>query len=113
MMLENTYHGVEIWFLVRAASRLESCSLDLSPHHVLAKKRLASEEKLVIIPTSVGASSETVESIQVQLPLETCKFGLTEVIGHDVVCELLGHVDREASTMWLPRDNVCEPIGLN
>ena len=66
----------------------------------------------MVVATSISATGETAESIQVELSLETREFGLSKVDRHDQRDELLGSVYHKAPSMSLPRDNVTVTISL-
>mmetsp|Transcript_68232 Transcript_68232/g.181605 ORF Transcript_68232/g.181605 Transcript_68232/m.181605 type:complete len:204 (+) Transcript_68232:179-790(+) len=99
-------HGVKIWFLVGARSRLKAGSLDLGADHLLAQKHLVTQEQLMIVAAGIVAAGQTAETVEIQLALEGCKLGLTKVFGHNVIDKLFGFVNDKASSVGLPRDHV-------
>ena len=64
----------------------------------------------MVISTLIGACRKSLESIQIQLSLEGRVLGLMEEFRHDVLDEFFGFVYEEASTMRLPRNDVCLSI---
>lgn len=56
----------------------------------------------MIVTTAVSSSGQPSKSVQVQLPLEGSKLGLTKVYRHDLIDELSRLVDHKAAPMWLP-----------
>ena len=64
----------------------------------------------MIVATTVVAFGETVESIQVELPLKACQLGLAKVVGHDVLSKILGFVNNEAASMVLPGHKVRKSV---
>ncbi len=69
-------------------------------------KDFATKKSLMVVSTSIGASCESGEPIQVELALEGSELGLHEEARHNIVHKLILLVNGEASPMGLPRDDV-------
>jgi len=65
-----------------------------------------SQEKLVVVSSSVSTSRDAGESIEIQLTLKRGELRLAEIGGHDFSHKLLRLMHHEASSVRLPND--CE-----
>jgi hypothetical protein len=106
-------HFVEIGLTLGAAGGLEASSLNLGADHLLAQVWLSAEEELVVVAAGIVTAGKTGESVEVELALERGQLGLTEVLGHDMVHELLWLVNNEAASVRLPGDNRGQTVGLD
>ena len=84
--------------------------LDLYPGHGIGQLRPSSEKVGVVISVAVGTLGDSLEAVQVELPLEGWILGLLEVLRHDQVDEVLLVVHDEAAAVGLPRCDVLHPI---
>ena len=106
-------HGVEVWFGVGVRCGPGAVALDLGPLDVLGEEGTALEKELAVVRAGIRAAGDTLESVQIQLPLEAGELALIEVLGHDVVGELLRLVDEEGPSVGLPADDVGEALRLD
>lgn len=102
---------VEVGLLVGSGWSPNTSALDLHPDHAVGQFGMSSKEVGVVISIAVRSLGDALEAIQVQLPLEGWVLGLSKILWHDQVDKFLLLVNDKASTMWLPRGNVLQPIG--
>ena len=112
-MAASTYHGIKVGLLIRAACCLELGALDFGSHHALTEELLPAKEEFMIVSTSIRTPRNAIEAVKIELPLKARELALTEVVRHDMFCELLWLVDHKASTMRLPSNNVSQAISLD
>ena len=63
-----------------------------------------------MISVLIFSLRDAAEAVQVELSLEGRKFALLEVDGHDVFDEVLWPMNDEATTVWLPRNDIFKPF---
>jgi hypothetical protein len=71
-----------------------------------AKSFTTSQKKFVVVGPVVGAFGDSLEAIQVQLPLERAKLSLIEKRGNYFLLEPLWFQDSKRSSMRFPPHNV-------
>jgi len=89
-----------------------SSSLNLGPLDLVGQSWLATKEVLMVVAVLVSSTSEALEAIQVQLPLEGTHLAELEISGEELF-EFLGLANDKASSMGLPRDHVAVSIGFH
>mmetsp|Transcript_25598 Transcript_25598/g.55999 ORF Transcript_25598/g.55999 Transcript_25598/m.55999 type:complete len:202 (+) Transcript_25598:514-1119(+) len=102
--------GVEIGLLVRPGCPSDPGTLNLDPHHGTGELRHTTEEEIVMISVLIFSLRDAAEAVQVELSLEGWEFTLLEVDGHDVLDEVLWTMNDEATTVWLPRNDIFKPF---
>ncbi len=124
------FHCIEIRLSLWRRCRLDSSALDASSSHAIAKIHVSSQELLVVVSgeykltprkcirevlkrhrefsnqfnlrAAVRSSSETVESVKIELPLKRCKFALLEPSWRNAGNEFFRFVNLETSPVGLP-----------
>ena len=109
----STYHCVKVRLLLGTACCLKLSTLHLCSHHALAKKLFSAKEEFMIVSTRICTPRYAVESVKIELSLKASELTLAEVVGHDMLSELLGLVNHKAPTMRLPSNNVSQAISLH
>mmetsp|Transcript_5003 Transcript_5003/g.14562 ORF Transcript_5003/g.14562 Transcript_5003/m.14562 type:complete len:227 (+) Transcript_5003:1105-1785(+) len=99
-------HLVEVWLGLRIGRLLVAGPLDLLPLHSHAELRTPAKEELMVVRACIRTLRESTEAVQVELPLEGRELGLSEVLGHDVLSEVLGLADQEGPAVRQPPDDV-------
>ena len=97
---------VEIWLDLRVWCQLDSGALDLLTPHEHGKTRLASQEKFMVVGSSVSPLGDALEAPQVQLASEGHKFQLFEEAREYDLPELLCVSDNEGPSVHKPCDDV-------
>lgn len=74
-------------------------ALELAPLDPCTQHGVTSHEQLVIVGVAFRPFRDSLEVIQIQLPLKAAKVAHLKILGHDVLGELLGLVDTKGPTM--------------
>ena len=101
-------HLVKVRLSIWVGRHSCSSSFDLRTLDALAEKRLSSQEALVVIGSTIGSFRDTVETVEVQLPLEGGVFLLLEEPGKTlrILREESGLVYNETTAVRLLRDDM-------
>jgi hypothetical protein len=102
------FHLVKIRLSIWVGSHSSSSSFDLRTLDTLAEKRLSSKEELMVIGSTIGSFGDTVETVEVQLPLEGGIFLLLEEPDKTLrmLREKFGLVYNETTAVRLPGDDM-------
>ena len=74
----HPWHLPEVRLLVGIGLGADTGAFDLDALNVLGETHLSSEKQLVVVAALVGTSSETIETVEVQLALEGGNLGQDE-----------------------------------
>ena len=105
-------HVPKVGFFLGIGLGTMSLSLDFDAVDLCYKKGPMAEKLGMVVALSIFPCCDSLESIQIQLPLKGGSFGKVEIFAEHMVNDF-GFVQDEASSVWLPTDNMCMSIALH
>ena len=76
---QETHHGVKVWFRIGRCRSFNLGTLDALSHHAFSQILAISQKILMVIPRRVQTTRQTVESVQIQLPLKAGELVLLKI----------------------------------
>jgi|TARA_B110000093_G_scaffold170925_1_gene200450 hypothetical protein len=102
------FHLVKVRLSIWVRRHSSSSSFDLRTLETLAEKQLSAKEAFMVIGSAIRSFGDTVETVEVQLPLKGGVFLLLEEPGKTsrMLREEFGLVYNETAAVRLPRDDM-------
>ena len=87
-------------------------SFDFGPFHVHTESWSSFEEELMVVASMVGALTDTLKAIKIELSLEGCQFRLAKETGHDFGDKATGLVNGKGTPVREEGKDVAEALLL-